>query len=355
MSKAGFANQVLDKIKQTASTLDEIKLMHVCGTHEESIARSGIRSLLPKNIKVISGPGCPVCVTTTREVDEAIALGGLDDVIVTSFGDMMLVPGSEGSLMDARANNADVRVVYSASDATELARNNPGKQVVHIAIGFETTAPTTACELMDAPSNFSILCTHRTIPEAMDYLLSSGDCAIDGFIDPGHVSAIIGTIPYKHLSDKYRIPQVVAGFEYLDVLLAIYMLLGLIADESPDVVNEYGRVVREEGNTLALDVIDKVYTKSSVKWRGFPVIPGSGLSLREEYREYDARIKFDITVDKVTEPAGCRCGDVLRGLISPDECPLFETECSPANPVGPCMVSAEGACSIAIKYGEHNA
>jgi len=346
------AKKVCRKIKEVADTLNQVKLMHVCGTHEDTITRYGIRSLLPGNVEVISGPGCPVCVTTTREIDEALALAE-KDLIVTTFGDMLKVPGSKGSLEYAKADGADVRVVYSISDSTRIAVDNPDRKVVHIAIGFETTAPSTAAELKTAPENFSILCCHRTIPQAMELLLSSGDVKVNGFIDPGHVSTIIGLNPYRPLTEKFKVPQVIAGFEPLDVLFAILMLVEMIKNGKAEVRNEYSRVVRDEGNPKALRVMNDVFKPCDVEWRGFPTIPGSGLELRQGFNQYDARKKFNIKIKPVKEPAGCRCGDILKGLIYPDECPLFAKVCNPKKPVGPCMVSGEGACAIVYKYGRN--
>jgi hydrogenase expression/formation protein HypD len=297
---AGFrdrriAEKITAKIGATAKGMDPVRLMHVCGTHEDAITKAGIRSLLPDNVEIISGPGCPVCVTTAKEIDEAIALAKTG-ATVTSFGDMMKVPGSASSLADAKGGGSDVRIVYSITDAVKLAKEKPGKEVAHIGIGFETTAPTTAVEILTAPKNFFVLSCHRTIPPAMDFLLSEGDTKIDGFIDPGHVSAIIGMRPYKVLSEKYGIPQVVAGFEPVDVLYGVLLLLEMIKEKDCGVRNEYSRVVKEEGNKKALDVLEKVFSPCDVKWRGFPAILGSGLAIRDEYCEHDARVKFQINV-----------------------------------------------------------
>lgn len=348
-----LAQKATKRIKDIASTLDKVKIMHVCGTHEDTITRFGIRSLLPENIELVSGPGCPVCITTTREIDEAIELAR-KDITLTTFGDMMRVPGSEYSLIEAKAEGSDVRIVYSISDATDLARKNPKREVVHIAIGFETTVPTTAAELLRAPENFSILCCHRTIPAAMDFLLKLKDTRIDGFIDPGHVSAIIGLRPYKKLAEKYKTPHVVVGFEPLDVLFSVLLLLEMIQKNEYGVKNEYSRVVREEGNIKALKMIDEVFEACDIEWRAFPIIPNSGLMLRKNFEVYDARKRFDIRVKTKEKISGCRCGDVLKGLIYPRECPLFGSVCTPQKPVGPCMVSIEGSCSIAYKYGGLN-
>jgi hydrogenase expression/formation protein HypD len=352
---AGFrdrriAKKIVAKICNTASGMGPLRLMHVCGTHEDAIAKAGIRSLLPDNVEIISGPGCPVCVTTTWEIDEAIALAK-NGATVTSFGDMLKVPGSASSLSEAKAEGCDVRIVYSITDAVKLAKEKPGKEVVHVGIGFETTAPTTAVEIMSAPKNFYVLSCHRTIPPAMDFLLSEGDTRIDGFIDPGHVSAIIGMGPYHVLGEKYKVPQVVAGFEPVDVLYGVLLLLEMIKQKDRGVRNEYSRVVKEEGNRKALDVLKKVFEPCDVKWRGFPAIPGSGLAIKEEYGGHDARAKFRIDVKDSPEPRGCICGKILKGISYPAQCPLFGKKCTPEKPVGPCMVSGEGSCHIAYKYG----
>lgn len=345
------ADRISRRIRDISRDMHRIKLMHVCGTHEDTVTRYGIRSLLPENIEIISGPGCPVCVTTTREIDEAIHLAG-EDVIVTTFGDMFRVPGSSSSLADAKADGRDIRIVYSITDSLKTAKENPGRDVVHIAIGFETTAPSTAVALENAPENFHILSCHRTIPPAMNFLLESGNVKVDGFIDPGHVSTIIGLNPYKPLSSRFRIPQVIAGFEPLDVLYAILMLVDMIRKGKYEVRNEYLRVVKEGGNPKAVDAINRVFKHCDVKWRGFPEIPGSGLKLRDRYMEHDAKEKYRVRVRESKEPAGCRCGDVLKGVIYPLECPLFRRKCTPENPIGPCMVSGEGACMIAYRHGE---
>lgn len=345
-----IAQKAVERIKEISKNMGNLKFMHVCGTHEDTITKFGIRSLLPKNIEVISGPGCPVCVTTIREIDEAIFLAR-KGITITTFGDMFMVPGSSGSLADAKAEGNDVRVVYSITDSVKIAKNSEN-YIAHIAIGFETTAPSTAVEIEDAPENFLILSCHRLIPPAMNFLLESGSIKVDGFINPGHVSTVIGIKPYKPISKKYRIPQVIAGFEPLDVLFAILMLLEMVRDDKNEVRNEYSRIVKEEGNPKAIKAINRVFEDCDVKWRGFPVIPESGLKLRKEFSLHDARKRFKIQVEEHEEQKGCRCGDVLKGLIYPQDCPLFKKICNPKKPIGPCMVSSEGACMIAHKYGQ---
>ncbi len=344
-----LAKKAAKRIDELSADLDNIKIMHVCGTHENSIARYGIRSLLPDNIEIVSGPGCPVCVTTQKEIDEAITLA-TEGKIITTFGDMLRVTGSQSSLSDAQAMGHDVRIVYSPDDAMDIARKNPDKEILHIAVGFETTAPSTAAQLKLAAENFSVLCCHRTISPAFEFLLGSENLKIDAFIDPGHVAAITGSTPYREIAQKYSSPHVIAGFEPLDLLFAIVMILGMLKDKVNDVENEYSRAVRPEGNIKAQRLITEVFKPCDIAWRGFPVIPKSGMKLRKKYLGYDAREKFSLNVEDSPLPGGCRCADVLKGQIYPEECPLFGRKCTPKDPIGPCMVSTEGSCSIAYRY-----
>lgn len=328
-----------------------VKFMHVCGSHEVTIAKFGIRPLLPGWLDVMSGPGCPVCVTSAAEVDEAIDLARRGN-LVTTFGDMFRVPGTRSSLAEAKAEGADVRIVYSVSDAVEVARRNPEREVVHIAVGFETTAPTTASEVFrEPPENFSLLVCHRLIPPAMDFLLGSGEVAIDGFICPGHVSTIIGSRAYERISNGFEVPQVIAGFEPIDVLMGLWMLLKQLSEDRHEVEIEYTRSVRPEGNELAQEKMQEVFEVVDKRWRGFPVVPESALELRREFENYDARKKFDVHVmDSMEFAKGCRCGEVLRGVIQPNECPLFGKACTQEHPVGPCAVTSEGACNTAMRH-----
>ncbi len=347
------AGKLASRIGETAGRLGRktVRLMHVCGTHEDTVSRYGIRGLLPAGMEIIPGPGCPVCVTTSREIDEALRL--CERATVTTFGDLLKVPGSEGrSLADARAEGGDVRVVYSIYDALALAAA-ADRDVVHVAVGFETTAPSTASVLLEGvPPNFSILCCHRLVPPAMEALLSDGDVRIDGFINPGHVSAIIGAAAYEKLGARYGIPQVIAGFEPADLLLAILMLLEMMERGEGSVRNEYVRVVRREGNAKALFMLDEAFEPCDVAWRGFPVIPGSGLRLRKNHEGCDARLRYGLTLEEKPESAkGCICGDVLKGKAYPDACRLFGKTCTPEHPVGACMVSSEGSCGIWFRYG----
>ncbi|MEM0492491.1 MAG: hydrogenase formation protein HypD [Candidatus Thermoplasmatota archaeon] len=332
------------------------RFMHVCGTHQDTIVKHGLDAMLRDcGVDITQGPGCPVCVTTPLEIEEAIQLarGGK---IITSFGDMIRVPGLQCCLQDMNAQGCDVRTVYSIEDAVGISRSNKDREVVFVAVGFETTAPTTASVLLsDPPSNFSVLCCHRLIPPALKAILDMGEIRIDGFIEPGHVSTVIGSKPYECITERYRIPQVIAGFEPLDVLMGVYMLAKMFKDGEARVVNEYKRAVRSEGNVKAQRVVDMVFSRCGVKWRGFPVIDDSGLALRRGFSRYDARLLFEDELEEVYsrdygEPPGCRCGEVLRGLCSSRDCSLFGVDCTPDHPVGPCMVSVEGSCHIEYRY-----
>ncbi len=345
------AKHLLVEIKAISKT--PIRLMEVCGTHTMSIGRYGLRTLLPSHIKLISGPGCPVCVTSAKDIDKMIKLASYD-VIVTTFGDLMRVPGSRSSLQKERANGADVRVVYSPFDALEIAKKNPNKPVVFLGVGFETTAPGIAATVMAAKEqgikNFFIFSAHKVTPPVMEALISSPDLKIDGFICPGHVSVIVGLKPYERLVEKYHVPCVVTGFEPVDILQGILMLVKQIEKHSPKAEIQYTRAVKPEGNPKAMELMFKVFEPVDATWRGIGVIPKSGLALKEEYAAHDASKVFDIEVGEAKEPPGCRCGDILKGLITPPECPLFGKICTPAHPVGPCMVSAEGSCAAYYKY-----
>lgn len=324
--------------------------MHVCGSHEHTIMQHGVRSLLPEEVEVVAGPGCPVCCVPAREIDECIELAR-QGVTITTFGDMLRVPGSRGSLADARADGADVRIVYGVGNAVEIARKLD-REVVFMAAGFETTAPTTASEILSGPpENFSVLSCHRLIPPALRFLIESGEVNLNALIEPGHVSTIIGMKPYEPFSRDYNIPQVIAGFNPLDILMAVYMILRQIDRGEAKVENEYKRAVKPEGNLKAQKVMDEVFKVTEREWRGFPVIPESVYEIRDEFSEFNAREKFDIEVeDTVDTPAGCICGAVLRGVARPEECKLFKNECTPTSPIGACMVSREGTCNIAYRY-----
>ncbi len=329
--------------------------MEVCGTHTVSIFRSGIRSILPENIRVISGPGCPVCVTSMVEIDEAIYLSRQPDTILTIFGDLMRVPGSDSSLLEERTRGADVRIVLSPLDALAIAQQEgKDKRVVFFAVGFETTIPAIGVAIKEAMKmkldNFNILCSLRLIPPAIEMLLSSGKSQVDGFILPGHVSVIIGTEPYGFIAEKYRVPGVVIGFEPLDILSGLWMLLRLRKKNRATIEIQYKRAVREKGNVKAKEIISEVFRPVDVQWRGLGVIPLSGLALQEPYSAMDARKIFQIPEIEAKEPSGCLCGEILQGLKSPPECSLFAKACTPQSPIGPCMVSSEGSCAAYYKY-----
>ncbi|KYK36896.1 MAG: hydrogenase formation protein HypD [Theionarchaea archaeon] len=345
--------KMVKAITMLADGLPHVKFMHVCGTHEQSIVQYGLRSLLPENVEIIAGPGCPVCITPKYDIDTAVFLAK-HGVTVTTFGDMYRVPSTE-SLSDAKSRGADIKIVYSISNSVDIAKKNPHKEVVHFGIGFETTAPTTAVVVKDAPENFSILCCHRLIPPALLFLLGLGEIDIQGFIEPGHVSTIIGVTPYRIVSEKYKVPQVVAGFEAHDLLMGILMLLKQLREGRCEVENEYTRVVKEEGNVVAQKMMDKAFEVVDADWRALPRIPASGYEISKRYEGCSARKKFEDVLEEFVydsrEPKGCKCGEVLRGLVYPDECPLFKKVCTPMNPVGPCMVSREGSCSIKYRYG----
>ncbi len=349
--------QLAQKITSKIAELDVcLRFMHVCGTHQDTLVKHGLDAILKGcGITIGQGPGCPVCVTTPREIEEMMMLARKGKT-VTTFGDMMNVPGEEHSLRSMAEEGCDVRTVYSIDDAVHIAEQEKEKEVVFMAVGFETTAPTTAAVLLKkSPKNFSVLCCHRTIPPALRAVLDMGELNIDGFIEPGHVSTIIGVKPYEFISTQYHLPQVIAGFEPIDLLMAAWMLVRQIQQNKATVENEYVRAVKDEGNLKAKKIIKDVFETADVEWRGFPCIPGSGLSLKKEFSSYDARQKYandlaSLKKKTFTEPKGCRCGEVLRGLITSQECPLFGNKCTPKTPIGPCMVSIEGSCNIEYRY-----
>lgn len=331
-----------------------VKAMEVCGTHTVAIFRHGIAALLPPEVTILSGPGCPVCVTPNAEIDKAIALANRHDVVLATFGDMMKVPGSYSSLSEAKAGGADIRVVYSPQEALGMAEGNPRKAVVFFGIGFETTSPTTAFCVLEAErrgiKNFFFLSAHKVIPPAMKALLDSGEVNIDGFICPGHVSTIIGSRPYEFIPREYGIPCVIAGFEPVDILQAIAMLLDMRAAGKAEVAIQYSRAVRPEGNPVALETVNRAFQEVDAEWRGLGGIPASGLKLAKALKGFDAELHWDIRPGPSREIEGCRCGEVLRGVYTPSECLLFGSGCTPEHPVGPCMVSSEGTCSAWFLY-----
>jgi len=333
-----------------------LKLMEVCGGHTHTIYKHGIEDVLPQNIDLIHGPGCPVCVLPMGRIDDAIAIARMEDVIFTTFGDMMRVPGSKGSLLDAKADGADVRFVYSPLDALKLARQHPDRKVVFFAIGFETTAPSTAVTLMRAKAegikNFSVFCNHVNIIPAMKAILDSPDLRLDGFIGAGHVSMVIGMRPYNFVARDHRKPVVIAGFEPLDIIQAIYMIVKQIAEGRSEVENQYSRVVRPEGNVKALQAMAQTMElRPFFEWRGLGFITHSALKVRPEFADWDAELLYEVPGLRVADPKACQCGEVLKGVIKPWECKVFGTACTPETPIGTCMVSPEGACAAYFNYG----
>jgi hydrogenase expression/formation protein HypD len=350
---------LLDELAVLAGRIGRpLSLMEVCGTHTVEIFRHGIRSIIPGGIRLLSGPGCPVCVTSIHDVDAAISIAKRQGTVLVTFGDMMRVPGGRQSLMDARSEGADVRVMYSPLDALQLARQEPDKQVVFFATGFETTSPLIAATVLAAArqqaKNFSVFSSHKTVPLALRALLDSPDVRVDGFILPGHVSTMIGLRPYQFVAAEYRKPAVVTGFEAREIVLGIVMILRQIATGAAQVENAYPGAVSPEGNPKAVAVLHEVFEPSDAYWRGIGTIPGTGLKLRENYRSFDAELRFHPETTGTAEPALCSCGDILRGVKVPTECPLFGTGCTPEDPVGPCMVSTEGSCAAYYKYGQRS-
>jgi hydrogenase expression/formation protein HypD len=334
----------------------QYKFMEVCGGHTHTIYKHGLEDYLPESIALVHGPGCPVCVIPMGRVDDAIAIARHPDVIMTSFGDMMRVPGGTGSFFDAKAEGADIRMVYSPLDALKIARQNPDRRVVFMAIGFETTAPSTAMTVLRAAAegieNFSVFCNHVTILPAIKAILDSPDLRLDGFLGPGHVSTVIGCRPYEFIPGRYGKPLVCSGFEPLDVLQSVHMLLRQLAGGRAEVENQYTRVVPWDGNRKALEVIGEVMElRPYFEWRGLGFISQSALRVRDAYAVHDAERIFDIPGIRVADPKACQCGEVLKGVIKPWECKVFGTACTPETPIGTCMVSSEGACAAYYNYG----
>jgi hydrogenase expression/formation protein HypD len=346
---------IVEKIRNLTDAIGKpIKLMEVCGTHTVAIFRHGIRDIIPKEISLLSGPGCPVCVTPIKDVDVAIAISKLDGGILSTFGDMMRVPGSKQSLYHAQAEGANIRVVYSPIDALTLAVENKDRNVIFFATGFETTSPSVAGTLFEAErmgvDNFYIYSAHKIVPPALKALLDSDDVRIDGLILPGHVSTIIGSRPYEFIASDYRVPSVITGFDAEDILQAIMMLLEQIASGRANVEIQYTRVVREEGNRKAQSLMNEYFEPCDANWRGIGTIPMSGLKLRDRVNRWDVKHVFEIDIPDSQEPKGCQCGLVLRGVKIPTDCRLFGKTCTPEHPVGACMVSTEGSCAAYYKY-----
>lgn len=342
-----------DKIKQIMPAR-RIRLMEVCGGHSATVFKYGLMQLLPKHLELLSGPGCPVCVTTNDFVDRAVFLSKQRNIIIVTFGDMMKVPGSESSLAKEKAAGADIRTCYSPMDAIEMAETNPTKQIVFLGIGFETTAPAVASAILSANqkrlTNFSVLSSHKTMPLAMKAILDAEEVLIDGFICPGHVSSITGKKIYEFIPQNYGIPCVISGFEPVDILESIYLLIRQINKQEPTVQIQYKRAVRSKGNIKAMHIMNEVFEPCDMPWRGLGLIPGSGLKIRKHYELFDAEKRFPTDLPTSKEFPGCSCGDVMRGVKTPEQCPLFGKVCFPDNPKGACMVSVEGTCSTWYKY-----
>jgi hydrogenase expression/formation protein HypD len=349
---AEISQRLIQKIKSISK--QDVHLMEVCGTHTVAIFRSGIRSVLPQTISLLSGPGCPVCVTDQGEIDAFIELARIDNVIIATFGDLMRVPGTQSTLQKESAAGKDIRIVYSTFDALEIARQNPAKKVVFLGVGFETTAPTIAAAILSAAqtgiNNFSVISAHKLVPPALEALIAAEQIRIDGFILPGHVSVIIGLNAYRFFFDRHRVPCVVAGFEPTDILQAITLLVEMLEDGRAALDNAYPRAVTPEGNTKAQQILDEVFEPADACWRGIGVIPQSGLKIREKYAAHDAQKLFDVQVPDAKTPQGCACGEILIGTKTPPECALYKKVCTPMDPVGPCMVSTEGTCAAYYKY-----
>ena len=329
-------------------------LMEVCGTHTVAIARNGIRALMPEGVRLASGPGCPVCVTSNHDIDKVIALARVPEVTITTFGDMTRVPGSTSSLLAEQAAGRSVQIVYSPLDALRIAQENPDREIVFVGVGFETTTPLVAIAIKRAKAmglrNFSVYGAHKNMPGALEAIVNDPALKLDALILPGHVSTIIGAEPYRFLAEKYGIPGVITGFEPVDVLQGIAMIMRQLHEGRAEIEIAYARGVMPEGNPVALAAIDEVFETCTATWRGLGDIPGSGYRIRDEFAEFDAMRRFEPDVEPTVEHKGCRCGDVLRGVMAPNECPLFRTVCSPENPVGPCMVSSEGSCAAYYRY-----
>jgi len=360
MDLSGFrdpdiARGLIDAIHATKT--GPVKLMEVCGTHTVAIAKNGLRAVMPEWVTLLSGPGCPVCVTANADIDTAIELARHPEVIITTFGDMMKVPGSYSSLSREKADGRDVRIVYSPLDALALAEKEPDREVIFVAVGFETTAPLIAAAIMRAQEqgleNFSVFCAHKTVPGALEALANDPEVQINGFILPGHVSTIIGSDPYEYLASEYHIPGVITGFEPVDVLQGIYMLLKQLEEGRAEIEIAYHRGVMPEGNPHARELVERVFEPVDADWRGIGVIPGTGLKIRDDFAHYDAVRRIPITLPEPKEIKGCQCGEVLRGITLPFECRLFGKGCTPEHPIGPCMVSSEGSCAAYYRFTDY--
>ena len=348
-----LARGLIEAIGKLAPS-EGVTLMEVCGTHTVAIARNGIRNLMPENVRLASGPGCPVCVTANRDIDTVIALARIPNVTIATFGDMTRVPGSTSSLLKEQAAGRSVEIVYSPLDALKLAQANPQREIVFVGVGFETTTPLVAMAIKRAAAmglkNFSVFAAHKNMPGALEAIINDPRLKLDALILPGHVSTIIGVEPYKFLAEKYGIPGVITGFEPVDVLQGIAMIMRQLHEGRAEIEIAYARGVMPEGNPVAMAAIDEVFETCTSTWRGLGDIPGSGYRIRDEFAQFDAVRRLQPQVEPTQDPRGCRCGDILRGIMAPDECPLFRKVCTPENPVGPCMVSSEGSCAAYFRY-----
>ena len=348
-----LARGLIDSIQKLAPA-GGATLMEVCGTHTVAIARNGIRNLMPEGIRLASGPGCPVCVTSSHDIDTVIALARTDNVTIATFGDMTRVTGSTSSLLKEQAAGRSVQIVYSPLDALALAQQNPDREIVFVGVGFETTTPLVAMAIKRAAAagleNFTVFGAHKNMPGALEAIINDPKLKLDALILPGHVSTIIGAEPYRFLAEKYGIPGVITGFEPVDVLQGIAMIMRQLHEGGAEIEIAYARGVMPQGNPVAMAAIDEVFETCTALWRGLGEIPGSGYRIREEFSQYDAVRRFRPNIEPTQDPKGCRCGDVLRGIMAPNECPLFRRVCTPENPVGPCMVSSEGSCAAYYRY-----
>ena len=347
-----------EKIFELAEGKNNLRFMEVCGTHTVSIFRAGIRQILPKNIELVSGPGCPVCVTDDEYIDKAIAYAKNSDVIIATFGDMLKVPGSHENLSEVQAEGANVKIIYSPQDCLKIAEENPNKKIIFLAVGFETTAPTAAATVLMAKNlnlkNLFFLSAQKLVPPALKMLLNDSAVKVDGFLLPGHVAVVTGTKIFEFLASDYKIPSVVSGFEAEEILLAILNLLKQIDEKKIFVANEYKSVVKPEGNIAAQKILSEVYEEVDANWRGLGKIKNSGLKMRENFSDFDIEKILPVEVERFSKKTACRCGEVLRGIVTPTECPLFGKNCQPLHAVGPCMVSVEGVCAAWYKYGGMN-
>lgn len=350
--------ELVKRIARLAEDKKKLRLMEVCGTHTVAIFRSGIRQILPDNVELVSGPGCPVCVTNDNYIDKAIEYSRRKGFIVATFGDMLKVPGSRSSLAAATAEGADVRIVYSPIDCIKLAKENASKKIIFLAVGFETTAPTAAATVLAAKAqgikNLFMLSAQKLVPPALRFLLGDSSVKVDGFLLPGHVAVVIGANAFNFLSEEFKIPSAVGGFEAEEILIALMSLLEQIDSGQVEVTNNYRSVVKAEGNIAAQKILSQVYEVADAEWRGMGMIPASGLRMRDEFAAFDIERVEPVEIERIEKKTPCRCGEVLRGIINPTECPLFGKACQPLHAIGPCMVSVEGVCAAWFKYGGNN-